>query len=105
MKVKWRGLLSSARSLVGGSAQGTLMGGCEYIVSTSSAASNVPENDKFRYYDNLQILELVMLSGLLVDYDFWSHVPSDIGTDSKFLPTECTHMQSYLNDICEWSQH
>ena len=54
MKVKWRGVLSSARSLVGGSAQGTLMGGCEYIVSTSSAASNVPENDKFRYYDCLQ---------------------------------------------------
>ena len=104
MKVKWRGVLSSARSLVGGSAQGTLMGGCEYIVSTSSAASNVPESDKFCYYDDLQILELVMLSGLLVDYDFWSHVPSDIGPDSKFLPTQATHMQSYLNDICEWSQ-
>ena len=103
MKVKWRGVMSAPRSLVGGSAQGTLLGGCEYIVSTSTVASDVPFKDKYRYYDDLQILELVMLSGLLKDYDFWTHVPSDIGVDSKYLPTNNIQMQQYLNNICDWS--
>ena len=93
MKVKWRGVMSAPCSLVGGSAQGTLLGGCEYIVSTSSVASDVPFKDKYRYYDDLQILELVMLSGLLKDYDFWTHVPSDIGVDSKYLPANNIQMQ------------
>ena len=35
-----------------------------------------------------------MLSGILVDYAFWTHIPSDIAVDAKFLPSD---------NICEWS--
>ena len=73
-------------------------------MGTSDAASDVPSCDKYRYYDDLQIVELVMLSGLLVDYDYWNHVPSDIGVDSKYLPPETIRMQSYLDNICNWSE-
>ena len=67
------------------------------------AAEDVPDIDRYHFYNNLQITELVMLSGILVDYDFWTHIPSDIAVDAKFLPSEKTRMQGYLDNICEWS--
>ena len=63
MRVKWRGILSNPPTLVGRSAQGMLIGECEYNMSTSSVANDVPISDKCHYYNDLQIMELVMLSG------------------------------------------
>ena len=104
MKVKWRGAVSSPKGLVGGSSQGTLLGGLQYLVGSSDVASDVPNEDKYRYFDDLQILEVVMLSGLLISYDFWSHVPSDIGVDQYFLPSEHIKTAQYLHNIQSWSE-
>ena len=38
-------------------------------------------DNKFRYFDDLQVVELIMLAGLLVDYICRAHIPSDISTD------------------------
>ena len=34
MKVKWKGKISNLRGLIGGSAQGTLLGCCQYAVGS-----------------------------------------------------------------------
>ena len=58
---------------------------------------------KFRYFDDPQVIELIMLSGVLKDYDYWSHVPNDIAVDQQFLPSSSYKMQSHLNKIQTWS--
>ena len=52
----------------------------------------------------LEVLELVLLSGLLIEYDFWTHVPSDISVEQKFLPSSSFYMQTCQNNIQQWSQ-
>ena len=69
MIVKWRGKVSTQRGLVGGSAQGSLLGGSQYIVGSSDVGSEIPYDDKYRYFDDLEVLELIMLSGLLINHD------------------------------------
>ena len=105
MRVKWRGRVSSLRNLVGGSGQGTGCGGVQYIVGSSDVARDVDSDMKYRYFDDLEILELVMVSGLLVDYNFWNHVASDIGIDQNYLESSEYKMQSVLDNISDWSVH
>ena len=46
-------------------------------------ADIVSADDRFKFIDDLSVLTLISLSGLLVEYDIHSHVPSDIGTEEK----------------------
>ena len=59
--------------------------------------------DRFKYIDDLQLLELVMLTGILSDYDTYQHVPSDIPLDHQFLQGSDTMMQSYLDELACWT--
>ena len=56
MKVKWRGVISNPRGLIGGSGQGTLIAGPQYFVGSSDVASEVPSDEKYRYFDDLELL-------------------------------------------------
>ena len=51
----------------------------------------------------LEILELIKLSGVLIEYDTQSHVPSDVGTHQQFLPPNSFSTQSNLDSISEWT--
>ena len=79
MQVRFNGELSEFLALIGGGPQGTLLGGLEYIAQSNDNANIVQPEDRFKYIDDLSILQLVLISGLLVDYDFYQHVASDIG--------------------------
>ena len=87
MEVKFKGKLSSPRQLVGGGPQGTLIGGLEYIVASGDCSEEVDPNDKYKYIDDLTLVELVLLTSALLEYDFKAHVASDIGTDQMYLPS------------------
>ena len=63
MSVKWQGTLSSPRRLVGGSGQGCLLAGPQYLVGSFDVGGDIATADKYRYFDNLQVTELVTLSG------------------------------------------
>ena len=88
MKVKFNGELSDFLALIGGGPQGTLLGQTEYLVQSNDNAENVPEDDRFKYIDDLSILQLICMTGLLIDYDFHEHVDSDIASNAKILPPE-----------------
>ena len=62
---------------LGGGPQGILLGGLEYLVQSNDKSEFVDSKDRFKYVDDLSILQRVFLSGLLVDYNFMQHVPSD----------------------------
>ena len=95
MKVKFNGEESEFLTLSGGGPQGTLLGQIEYLALTNDNADSVPELDRFKYIDDLTILELVSLAGLLTNYNFKAHIASDIGIEQTFLPTHNFASQGY----------
>jgi hypothetical protein len=104
MQVKFNGELSEFMALIGGGPQGTLLGQIEYLVQSNDNADIVSPNDRFKYIDDLSVLQLVCLSGLLVDYDFQHHVASDVGIDDQFLPADSYQTQDSLNYIANWTE-
>ena len=90
--------------LVGGGPQGTLLGQIEYLVKSNDNADMVPPEDRFKYIDDLSVLHLVCMSDILTEYDFRQHVPSDIATDSLYLPPDSYESQSTLNSISNWTR-
>ena len=63
--------------LVGGGPQGSLIGQLIYTISSDDAAEEIPEEDKFKYIDDLSAVDEITASKLK-DYDVFSHVPSDV---------------------------
>ena len=103
MKVKFNGEMSAFLTLIGGGPQGTLLGGLEYLAQSNDNADIVPAEDRFKYIDDLSVLQLICLSGLLVDYNFFEHVASDIGIDDRYLPASSYQTQEHLNFISNWT--
>ena len=58
------------------------------MIQSNDNADNVEPRDRFKYIDDLSVLHLVLLSGLLTEYNFTQHVASDIRLDQKFLPSD-----------------
>ena len=104
MKVKFNTETSEFYSLIGGGPQGTLLGGLEYMAQSNDNADCVDAEDSFKYIDDLSVLQLVLLSGLLVDYNFHTHVASDIAIDQKFLPPVMFESQKTINSIENWTK-
>ena len=99
MRVKFNDEVSELLTLIGGGPQGTLLGGLEYLVQSNDNADAISPEDRFKYIDDLSILQLVLMSGLLVEYNFHQHVASDIGIDMKYLPATTYNTQDQLNSI------
>ena len=90
--------------LVVGSPQGSLIGQDCFIVNSNDNTEDMEEYDIFKYIDDLNIMEIVLMASLLQEYDYHSHVPNDIGVNDKFLPPNTFHMQENLNSISNWTQ-
>ena len=103
MKVKFNGEMSAFLTLIGGGPQGTLLGGLEYLAQSNDNADIVPKEDRFKYIDDLSVLHLICLAGLLVEYNFFEHVASDVGIDDKYLPSSNYQTQEHLNFISNWT--
>ena len=103
MTVKFNGVLSKIYDLIGGSPQGTVGGQIVYTVASDDVGEDVPAADKYRYCDDLTAVELLLLGGLLVDYDCHSHVPSDVSPDELFLPPENLRTVANLDSISSWT--
>ena len=103
MTVKFNEKVSGTYDLPGGGPQGTLIGGIEYSVQSNDNGDLIEEDLKYKYVDDMTILEFLCLSGLLVEYDVHSHVPSDVGVDHLFLPPSSCETQTYLENVATWT--
>ena len=101
--VKFNSAISKITKLCGGFPQGSLIGQDAYLVTSDDCADNIEVEDKYRYIDDLEILELIRLTGILVDFDVHSNVPSDIGTHQQYLPPDTYSMQQNLDHISTWT--
>ena len=59
--------------LIGGGPQGSLVGQLLYLIASDDVAEDIPEEDTFKYIDDLSALEAIKLEGKLVDYDVFQH--------------------------------
>ena len=81
------------------------MAGIQYnIASHDCSIENVNDSDRFKYFDDLNILEFILLTDLLMSHDFHQHVASDICIDQTFLPSSSYEMQDKLNNISDWTE-
>ena len=103
MQVKLKNKYSEVHDLPGGGAQGTLIGGLEYIVNSNDNVDDVDEDSKFKFVDDLTVVELVMLSKLVTNYNFKNHVASDIAPDELFVSASNLKTQETLDSIANWT--
>ena len=102
MIVRFKGSESAPQNLIGGQPQGTLLGGTQYIIASDNCSKEkVNVEDRFKFFDDLNLLEFIILTDQLQKYDFSNHIPSDVGENHLFLPTENFRMQGILNDMTD----
>ena len=106
MSLKFNGKEAGPWDLVGGSPQGSILGQMAYTTGSSDNTEqlDISEEDKFQYIDDLDLLELVILTDVLTEYNFRAHVASDIGIGQRFLPPSATKTQSYHDGISVWTK-
>ena len=83
MKVKWHGLVSNTRKLPGGGAMGASLGNWEFLSQTNNNADCIPQDDRFKFVDDLSTLEIINLITIgLSSFNTKNQVPSDIPTQN-----------------------
>ena len=105
MSVRYNQAWSKWHGLVGGGPQGSWLGQMCYIGASDDAASWLEDEDKYKFCDDLSILELVAIGGALTEYDFKKHVASDIPIGDKFLKPENLKTQQNLIQVAQWSEN
>ena len=102
MKVKWKGVLSESRNLIGGGPQGSIFGIWEYLTQSNENANYVPAEYRFKFVYDLTILEKVNLLMIgLASFNSRHSVRSDIPCHNQFIAAHDLKMQNYLKNIKE----
>jgi hypothetical protein len=104
LQVKINGKEFEMKELIEGGPQGSLIGQLTYLVASDDCPQDVETEDAYKYVDDLEVLELVALAGILIDDNFTEHVASDVGIDEKFLPTNRCRTQDINNSITKWTK-
>ena len=103
--VKWHGLFSKLRSLNGGGPQGALWGILEYLSISNNNTNYISRNEKFKFIDDLSILEKINLLSIgLSSYNYQHHVASDIIKDGYFVEAANLKSQENLDKIAKWTE-
>ena len=77
--VKFHGKLSEPRHQPGSGAQGATLGNWEFLSQTNNSADSVPREDRFKYVDDLSILEIINLLSIgLTSHNFKNQIDSDV---------------------------
>ena len=106
MRVKWHGKLSQPRKLPGGGAMGASLGNWEFLSQTNDNADCVPEDDRFKFVDDLTTLEVINLLTIgLSSYFMKNQIPSDIPDHGQFIEGDKLKSQAYLDQINEWTEN
>ena len=62
-------------------------------------------HEKYRYFDDLSILELINLISVgLSSYNCEAHVQNDVATEDRYIRPENTKTQEYLDKIKHWTK-
>ena len=106
MSVKWHGCRSTVRQVTGGGPQGATIGLLEYMSHSNNCADNVSESDRFRFLDDLSILEIInLLTVGLSSFNLKQQIPNDIAKHNQFIPPDNLQSQEWLDAISSWTDN
>ena len=104
MSVKWHGCRSAPRKINGGGPQGATLGLLEYLSQSNNSADCVNEGDRFRFIDDLSVLEIVnLLTVGITSFNLKQQVPNDLPVHNQFIPPENLESQKWLDTINAWT--
>ena len=104
MRVKFHNKTSKPRHQPGSGAQGATLGNHEFTSQTNNNADIVPEENRFKYVDDLTTLEIIdLLSIGMSSYNYKNRIPSDVPTNGHFVENSHLKTQEYINHINEWT--
>ena len=104
MTVNWHGCRSSPRTVAGGGPHGATLGLLEYLSQSNNSADCVSESDRFKFIDDLSVLEIVnLLTVGITSFNLKQQVPSDIPLHNQYIPPEHLESQKWLNEINDWT--
>ena len=105
MKVKWRGLLSSLRYLPGSGPQGSTFGVLEYLSQSNDNSENVPVDDRYKFMDDLTILEFIQLIDVgLASFNLRAQVPSNIPLHNQVIRSEHLKTTKSIKETNDWTE-
>ena len=86
MSVKWHGCRSVPRHIHGGGPQGATLGILEYLSQSNNSADLVQDLDRFKFVDDLSVLEIVdLLTVGITSYNLKYHIPSDFPLHNQYI--------------------
>ena len=104
MSVKWHGCTSVPRHIKGGGPQGATLGILVYLSQSNNNADCVSSEDRFKFVDDLTILEIVNLVTIGIStFNLKHQVPNDLPQHNQIIPAENTKSQRWLNQINDWT--
>ena len=80
------------------------MGQLLYLSQNNDCGSSVSSSDRFKFIDDLSLLDIIRLILCVSDYNIIDHVPSDIPTEGKFIENDKINSQQILDNIAEWTE-
>ena len=102
--VKFHGKLSNQRDQPRSGAQGASLGNWEFLSQTNNSADCVPTENRYKYLDDLSILEIINLLSIgLSSHNFNYEVASDIPIHGQIIVNDNLKSQQYLNLINDWT--
>ena len=106
MIVKWHGVMSEPWQMKGGGPQGSTIGILEYLSQSNNNADCVPQEDRFKFVDDLTTLEIIYLLNVgMATRNPKLNVRSDLPEHNQFIPNEHLKTQKYLNEIESWTNN
>ena len=106
MSVSWHGCSSVPRSINGGGPQGATLGILEYLSQSNNNADCVSPEDRFKFIDDLTVLEIVNLLTIgISSFNIKNQVPSDILDNNQYIPPGNLKSQEYLKWIDVWTKN
>ena len=85
---------------------GANLGNWEFLSQTNNNADCVPEQDRFKFVDDLSIIEVInLLTVGLSSFYKKDNVPSDIPVHGQYIDSSKLKSQEYLNNINEWTNN
>ena len=106
MRIKWHGKLSQPRHMPGSGAMGSNIGNWEFDSQTNQNADSVPEDDRFKFVDDLSCLEIINLINIgLASHNWKQEVANDVPTHGQIIPNTSLKSQKYIEDINAWTKN
>ena len=104
MSVKWRDVMSVTKRMKGGGPQGSTKGVLSYMSMSNNNADCVPEEERFKYFDDATVLEIVNLLNIgMSSYRVRDTIPSHIPLHNQFIENYNLKSQKYLDTINNWT--